>query len=180
MLAAHPAPVNGIALTLAVLITSIALVAGLAWASRRLLGLPVGTLRTLMAELVGFAVAEAFGRSLRAAQSGHLAAFFTVTLGMPLIAAMIFLVVAEALVPTGTGPRPAEVVRGVRRGCRARGGIRRSAGSRCGMGWARTRAVGGCGTRTRRAGGARGVAAACPGGGRGELHQAGSAAVHSP
>ena len=106
---------NGIVLTVAVLVTSIALVAGLAWASRRLLGLPVGTLRALIAGLAGFAAAEAFGRALHAARPGHLAAFFTVALGVPLIVAMIFLVVAEALVPTGTGPGPVEVVRGTRR-----------------------------------------------------------------
>lgn len=54
---------NGIVLTLIGLVTSIALVAGLVWASRRLLGLPVRTLRALMAGLLGFAAAEAFGRS---------------------------------------------------------------------------------------------------------------------
>jgi len=116
MLAAQPAPVDGIALTVTVLATSIALVAGVAWASRRLLGLPVGTLRALIARLLGFGVAEAFGRSLHAAQSGRLAAFFTVALGVPLIVAMVFLVVAEALVPSGTGLGPVEVARGVRRG----------------------------------------------------------------
>jgi ubiquinone biosynthesis protein len=55
MLAAQPAPVNGVVLTLVMLPTSIALVVGLAWASRRLLGLPVGTLRALIAGLLGFA-----------------------------------------------------------------------------------------------------------------------------
>ena len=57
-MAAHSAPVNGIMLTLIVLVTSIVLVAGLVWASRRLLGLPVGTLRALMAGLLGFAAAR--------------------------------------------------------------------------------------------------------------------------
>jgi len=103
-------------LTLVVLVTSVALVAGLAWASRRLPGLPVGALRALIAGLLGFAAAEAFGRALQPVQSGRgVAAFFTVALGVPLIVAMIFIVVAEALVPTGTGPRPVEVVRGLRR-----------------------------------------------------------------
>jgi ubiquinone biosynthesis protein len=114
VLAADLAPVNGIVLTLTVLVTSIALVAGLAWASRRLLGLPVGTVRALAAGLLGFAAAEAFGRSLQP-QSGHVAAFFTVALGVPLIVAMIFLVVAEALVPSGTAPGPVEMARGLRR-----------------------------------------------------------------
>jgi ubiquinone biosynthesis protein len=115
MLAAQSSPVSGIVLAVAVLATSMALVAGLAWASRRLLGLPVGVLRALTAGLLGFVVAYLLGRLLRAAQPGHLAAFFTVALGVPLIVAMIFLVVAEALVPSGTAPRPVDVILGARR-----------------------------------------------------------------
>src|SRR5262245_36233275 len=114
MLAGNPPPVNGVALALAVLAASVVLVAGLAWASRRLLGLPVGRLRALLAALAGFAVAWALGRSMQDVRSGHAAAFFTVALGVPLIVAMIFIVVAEALLPTGTGPGPVEVVRGTR------------------------------------------------------------------
>ncbi|MBO0775573.1 MAG: AarF/ABC1/UbiB kinase family protein, partial [Actinobacteria bacterium] len=115
MLAAHSAPVNGALLTVIVLVTSIALVMGLAWASRRLLGLRVGTLRAFIAGLAGFAVAEAFGRSLQGNQTGQLSVFFTVALGVPVLAAMIFIVVAEALVPAGTAPRPVDVIRGLRR-----------------------------------------------------------------
>ena len=115
MLAAQPSPVSGVIFTVAVLATSMALVAGLAWASRRLLGLPVGALRALTAGLLGFAAAYFLGRALRAAQPGHLAAFFTVAIGVPLIVAMVFLVLAEALVPSGTGPRPVEMVLGARR-----------------------------------------------------------------
>ncbi len=114
MLAAQSSPVSGIVFAVAVLATSMALVAGLAWASRRLLGVPVGALRALIAGLLGFVTALILGRSLRAAQPGHAAAFFTVALGVPLIVAMIFLVVTEALVPSGTGPRPVEVIRGAR------------------------------------------------------------------
>ncbi len=106
---------SGIVFAVAVLATSMALVAGLAWASRRLLGLPVGALRALIAGLLGFVAAYLLGRSLRAAQPGHLAAFLTVALGVPLIVAMIFLVVAEALVPSGTVPRPVDVILGARR-----------------------------------------------------------------
>ena len=115
MLAAQSSPVTGVAFAVAVLAASTALVAALAWASRRLLGLPVGALRALIAGLLGFATAEILGRSLRAAQPGHLAAFITVALGVPLIVAMIFLVAAEALVPSGTGPQPVEMIRGARR-----------------------------------------------------------------
>ena len=57
MLAAQSSPVSGIVFVVAVLATSIVLVAALAWASRQLLGLPVGTLRALIAGLLGFVVA---------------------------------------------------------------------------------------------------------------------------
>jgi ubiquinone biosynthesis protein len=115
MLAAGSVPANGVILTLLVLVTSIALVAGLAWASRRLLGLPVGALRALIAGLLGFAAAEILVRTLRPVESGHVAAFLTVVLGVPLIVAMIFIVAAEALVPSGTVPQPVDVVLGARR-----------------------------------------------------------------
>ena len=98
-----------------VLATSIVLVAVLAWVSRRLLGLPVGALRALLAGLVGFVAALILGRALRATQSGHLAAFFSVAFGVPLIVAMIFIVAAEAVVPTGAGPQPVEIVLRARR-----------------------------------------------------------------
>jgi hypothetical protein len=45
MLTAQSSPVSGFVFVVAVLATSIVLVAALAWASRQLLGLPVGTLR---------------------------------------------------------------------------------------------------------------------------------------
>ena len=115
MLAAQSSPVSGIVFAVAVLAASMVLVAGLAWASRRLLGLPVGALRALIAGLLGFAAAYLLGSALRAAQPGHTAAFITVALGVPLIVAMIFLVAAEALVPSGTVPRPVDVVFGARR-----------------------------------------------------------------
>jgi len=115
VLAAGSSPVSGLVFTVAVLATSMALVAVLAWASRRLLGLPVGAPRALIAGLLGFTTAVLLGRALRAAQPGHEVAFLSVALGVPLIVAMIFLVAAEALVPTGTGPGPVEVVQGTRR-----------------------------------------------------------------
>jgi ubiquinone biosynthesis protein len=115
MLASGSVPVNGVVLTLLVLVTSIALVAGLAWASRRLLGLPVGALRALIAGLLGFVAADVLVRTLRPVQSGHVAVFLTVVLGVPLIVAMIFIVAAEALVPSGTVPQPVDVVLGARR-----------------------------------------------------------------
>lgn len=115
MLAAQSSAVSGIAFAVAVLAISLAVVAALAWASRRLLGLPVGALRALVAGLVGFVAAELLARSLRASEPGHLAAFVTVAVGVPLIVAMIFIVAAEALVPSGTLPYPLEVFQGTRR-----------------------------------------------------------------
>jgi ubiquinone biosynthesis protein len=113
MLAAQSSPVSGIVFAVIVLATSMALVAGLAWASRRFLGSSVGALRALIAALLGFVAALLLGRALQATQPGHEAAFFTVVLGVPLIVAMVFIVMAEVLVPTGTVPQPLEVIRGV-------------------------------------------------------------------
>jgi ubiquinone biosynthesis protein len=116
MLAVQAAPVSGVVLAFTVLVTSIALVAGLAWVSRQLLGAPVGTVRALIAGVLGFAAAVGITQLLQPVQSsGHVAAFITVAVGAPLIVAMTFIVVAEALVPTGTGPQPVEVIRGARR-----------------------------------------------------------------
>jgi len=114
MLAAQSSPVSGFVFVVAVLATSIVLVAALAWASRQLLGLPVGTLRAFIAALLGFVVAYLLGSSLQAAEPGHAVAFFTIVLGVPLIVAMIVIVAAEMLVPSGTGPGPLEVIRGAR------------------------------------------------------------------
>ena len=136
-----------------VLATSIVLVAVLAWVSRRLLGLPVGALRAAIAGLVGFVAALIVGQALRATESGHLAAFFSVALGVPLIVAMIFIVAAEALVPTGAGPQPVEIVRAHGARSRARGATRRSAGSWCGTGWVPTCRGGRCAAGRRLRGG---------------------------
>jgi ubiquinone biosynthesis protein len=54
------------------------------------------------------------GQITTSAEPGHAVAFFTVVLGVPLIVAMIVIVGAEVLVPTGTGPGPLEDIRGVR------------------------------------------------------------------
>src|SRR5690349_23727360 len=115
MLAAASSQLSGLAFAAVVLVTSAALVAGLAWVSRRLLGLPVGALRALIAGVLGFIAAELLGRSLRAAQPGHVAALITVVLGVLLIVAMLFIVLAEVLVPSGTLPQPVEMIRGTRK-----------------------------------------------------------------
>jgi hypothetical protein len=83
VLAAGSSPVSGLVFTVAVLATSMVLVAALAWASRRLLGLSVGVLRAFIAGLLGFAVAALLGQALRAAQPGHEVAFLSMALGVP-------------------------------------------------------------------------------------------------
>jgi ubiquinone biosynthesis protein len=114
MLAAQWSPLSTIAFAVVVLVTSTAIVAGLAWAARRLLGLPVGALRALIAGLLGFITAYLLGRSLHAAQPGHQLAFVGVAIGVPLIVAMVFIVAAEALVPSGMLPQPLDMIRGTR------------------------------------------------------------------
>jgi ubiquinone biosynthesis protein len=106
--------VSGIGFAAVALVTSVVLVAGLAWVARRVIGRPVGALRALIAAVLGFAAALLLGSLLRAAQPGHPAAFLTVALGVPLIVAMIFIVAAEVLVPSGTGPQPVGLIRGTR------------------------------------------------------------------
>jgi ubiquinone biosynthesis protein len=153
VLAAGSPSVSGLVFTVAVLATSTVLVAALAWASRRLLGLSVGLLRALVAGLLGFAAAVLLGRALRAAQPGHEVAFLTVALGVPLIVAMIVLVAAEALVPTGTGPGPVEVIQGTRRAIARSRRYSQISRIAVGMAWDLTCAGGGYAARTPPAGG---------------------------
>jgi ubiquinone biosynthesis protein len=115
VLAAQSSSLNAVVFALAALSASIVLVLLVAWAARRLLGLPVGVLRASIAGLAGFITALILGRALRAYQPGHLVAYLTVIFGVPLVVAMIFIVAAEALVPLGALPHPVEMVQGTRR-----------------------------------------------------------------
>jgi ubiquinone biosynthesis protein len=116
MLAASSAQVHLNALgNAALLVTGLLLILGLGWAARRLLGLPVGVLRTLIAGLIGAAVAQGLGSGLQTTQRGHEATFFTLVLAVPLLVAMVFIVVSEALVPSGTMPGAVEMARALRR-----------------------------------------------------------------
>src|SRR5215510_8735081 len=172
MLAAQSSPVSAIVFAVVVLATSLALVAGLAWASRRLLGLPVGALRALIAGLLGFA-----SRPARAPGRVHHRGA-----GCP--------AGRRDDLSCGGGSAGAQ-----RDGAAAVGGDPRHTAGGCaltalradqpyrGAAWpGPVPARAGAAPRGRgwRAGGARAVAAACPGGGRGDLYQAGPAAVHPP
>ena len=109
VLAPGSQPVSGAGLGLAVLVTGVLLVLGLGWAARRLLGLPVGTLRVIVAGFIGAGVAQGLGSGLRTTERGHAVTFFTVDIAVPVLVAMVFIVVTEVLVPTGSVPGVVEL-----------------------------------------------------------------------
>jgi ubiquinone biosynthesis protein len=92
-----------------------------AFAARRLLGLPFSLIRTLIAGLIAFFVAQpiivAVGGSTVTRRGNALPGLWFVLLGaaIALLVGMVFLVVAEALLPTGSLPGPLFLVRGLRR-----------------------------------------------------------------
>jgi len=100
-----------IALTAVLIVVSIvAIVGGFALLARRLLGMRFGLVRLLVAGLLGFAVAGPIARAVRGAVPATgdrvLAPvwFLVLTSAAALIVAMMFLVIAEALVPSGSLP----------------------------------------------------------------------------
>ena len=92
-----------------------------AFGVRRLMGLPLSALRTLLAGLIAFFVASpiiaAIGGPAVAKGRGVLPGLWFVILGVviALLVGMIFLVISEALVPSGSLPGPLYVLRGLRR-----------------------------------------------------------------
>ncbi|MEW9530492.1 ABC1 kinase family protein [Microbispora sp. NPDC049125] len=105
--------------------TILVLVSGFAAAARRLLGLHFGLVRTLLggglAVLIAGPVSRAIAGSVSKDEAGITPLWFLVlATACALLASMLFLVVAEALVPTGSVPGPVELVRSLR------GRIRRS------------------------------------------------------
>ena len=96
-------------------------VTGFAFGVRRLMGLPLSALRTLLAGLIAFFVASpiiaAIGGPTVAKGRGVLPELWFVILGVviALLVGMIFLVISEALVPSGSLPGPLYVLRGLRR-----------------------------------------------------------------
>ena len=92
-----------------------------AFVVRRLLGLPLSALRTLLAGLIAFFCASpiilALGGSSVSRTRTTLPGLLFVLLGViiALLVGMIFLVVSEALVPSGSLPGPLYVLRSLRR-----------------------------------------------------------------
>jgi ubiquinone biosynthesis protein len=110
-----------IALTAVFIVVSIvAIVGGFALLARRLLGMRFGLVRLLVAGLLGFAVAGPIARAVRGAVPATGDAvlapvwFLVLTSAAALIVAMMFLVIAEALVPSGSLPGPLEWRRALR------------------------------------------------------------------
>lgn len=86
---------------------------------RRLLGMRFGVLRTLVAGLAGYAIStpisRAFADQFRQVTNPWVPVWFMILLVACIaVLAMIILVIAEVLVPTGSVPGPLELVRGVR------------------------------------------------------------------
>src|SRR5829696_9277053 len=115
-----------VALTAVLIVVSVAaIVGGFALLARRLLGLRFGLVRLLLAGLAGFAVAGPIAQALSGpiqAGGGTAAPLWLLILAgaAALVVAMVFLVVAEALVPSGSVPGPLELRRALR-GRAARG-----------------------------------------------------------
>jgi ubiquinone biosynthesis protein len=109
-----------IALTAVLIVVSVvAIVGAFALLARRLLGMRFGLVRLLLAGLVGFAVAGPIARSLAGAVPttgpGITPVWFLILAGAcALLVAMVFLVIAEALVPSGSLPGPLEWRRALR------------------------------------------------------------------
>jgi ubiquinone biosynthesis protein len=96
-----------------ILVSLVGIVGGFALLARRLLGLQFGLVRLLLAGLVGFAVAGPIAQALAGAvpaDGSAVAPFWLLILAgaCALVVAMMFLVVAEALVPSGSLPGPLE------------------------------------------------------------------------
>ena len=94
-------------------------VVGLAAAARRLLGIRLGTVRTLLAGALAFAASgplfQALAGEVRADDPGVTPLWFlALAVALALLAGMAFLVVAEVLVPTGSVPPPYEWPRAIR------------------------------------------------------------------
>ena len=108
-----------VALTAVLIVLSVVgIVGAFAVLARRLLGLRFGLVRLLLAGLVGFAVAGPIAQALAGSLQGEGAVtplWFLILAGAAaLVVAMVFLVVAEALVPSGSLPGPLELRRALR------------------------------------------------------------------
>ncbi len=96
-----------------IVITVVVAVAGLAIfllvlnaVSERILGVRVGKLRAALAAVVGLGAQVSFESQVVWSQPNRTAALIPLQIGILFLVAIMFLVVAELVVPTGTWPRP--------------------------------------------------------------------------
>lgn len=111
--------ISGVGFTIAVIGTVIGAFVLLVAVPRRLLGVRFGLVRTIVAGLAGYAIstpiARAFAGQFRRVTNPWVPLWFLILLVACIaVIAMIILVIAEVLVPTGSVPGPLELVRGVR------------------------------------------------------------------
>jgi ubiquinone biosynthesis protein len=90
-----------VATAIVIVLTGSVLLVGLAVGARRLLGLQLGVARTVLAGVVGSAAWLAFGLAIARPQQRPFM-LTTVQLGIALLVAMGFLVLAEAVLPSGS------------------------------------------------------------------------------
>jgi ubiquinone biosynthesis protein len=110
-LAATQAPQMNPALLVLITVVSIALVVwAFAAAARRLLGVPVGLLRALLAGGLAVLIVGVVNRSGGMSRPAYL----PLQIGIGMVVALTFLVISETLVPTGTVPSPLEWPRALR------------------------------------------------------------------
>ncbi|WP_405144802.1 AarF/UbiB family protein [Sphaerisporangium sp. NBC_01403] len=105
--------------TTIVAVTTTVMIAGFAVVARRLLNLRFGTFRAFLGGALAFLLAGPIAQALAGSVSrddSSLAPlwFLILAVACALLAAMVFLAVAEALVPTGSLPGPIELVRSLR------------------------------------------------------------------
>ncbi|WP_250563870.1 ABC1 kinase family protein [Sphaerisporangium fuscum] len=105
--------------TVTIAVTVIVMILGFAAAARRLLNLRFGLLRAFLAGALAFLLAGPIAQSLAGSVSRDdpslTPLWFLILAGAcALLAAMVFLAIAEALVPTGSLPGPIELVRSLR------------------------------------------------------------------
>lgn len=110
---------TGVALGVAVVVTIVGAAVLLVVVPRRLLGMRFGLVRTVAAGIVGYAIstpiANALAGQFRRIANPWVPVWFLVLLVACIaVLAMIILVVAEVLVPTGSVPGPLELARGLR------------------------------------------------------------------
>jgi ubiquinone biosynthesis protein len=96
----------------AIPVTVLILVVLFAVTARRLLGIRIGLIRTVLAGVIGYGTASIVATAISRL---HPAAFFTVALGAALLVAMAFLLAAEFLLPTRGVSRPFDLFRATRR-----------------------------------------------------------------